>query len=422
MPKKQLPIFIAIAAVVIFGLLFLFGGSGRSHNWLEHYRPNSKDPYGTYLVHELLKDYFPSGKMEVLSDTLPTASGDSLANYVFIGSHLWLDSMRMSQLLRFVEQGNDAFIACSAMPLDLLDSISGGECVDLGYLQDSVYYDELGNYFEDSTVNLNLVHSDLHNEQDFTYTFRLRSETKDYTWEYLPEDLFCEDQTVLATLGLLNDVDVNFAKARYGKGHFYLHTTPIAFTNFYLLQEEGLTYTEKIFSHLQPRPIYWGRIRGGSSGGNGGRRGFGESPLRYILSQPALRWAWYTLLGLAVLYLAFKAKRRQRIIPVLEKNENTSLEFINTIGRLYFFQNDHRQLALQKMKLFLGYVRERYHLPTKELDVNFQQQLALRSEVPEEVIKKIVTIHGNIDRSNFSSENTLVELHRAMEFFYQHCK
>lgn len=424
MSNKQTPIIIAVVVVVILALLFFFGGGGRSYGWVEHYRPDSKDPFGTYLVHELLKDYFPNGKMEVLQDSLPGA--DSLGNYVFIGSRLWLDSTKLDKLLRFVEEGNDAFIACSIMPLELLDSISQTECIDLSYEQDSFYFEEeLAYYFEDTSVFLSLLHGDLYHDTTYSYTFKRRGETKYYTWEYLPYDLFCEDQTVLAELGLINDGQVNFARAKYGEGHFYLHTTPLAFTNYYMLEEPGLAYAERVFSHLPARPIFWdrtGRGGGGSGSGGGGRMGFGESPLRYILSQPALRWAWYILLGMAVLYLAFKAKRRQRIIPVLEKNENTSLEFINTIGRLFFIQNNHRELALQKMKLFLGYVRERYHISTKELNEQFQKQLATRSEVPQEVIKKIITIHGNIERTRFSSENTLVELHRAMEKFYQACK
>lgn len=74
------------------------------------------------------------------------------------------------------------------------------------------------------------------------------------------------------------------------------------------------------------------------------------------------------------------------------------------------------------MKLFLGFVRERYHLPTKELNPQFAKTLATRSEIPEEVIGKILTLHRNISSSGYVSENVLVDFHGLVEGFYKKCK
>ena len=418
---------IVLTGLGLLALLIYFGFNGRSYTWYEHYRPNRKDPYGTFLVHELMKDYFPEGDFELLRDSIPSA--DSLGNYIFIGNEFWMDSLKMERLLHFVEAGNDAFIAANYIPEKLLDTIAGHECAELIYVPDSLYEEDLDlehYYFQDTSVSLNLIHENLKGKKEYGFTFRFKDEPEEYQWQYLPGELFCEHRTNLVSLGKINGEETNFAKAYYGKGQFFFHNTPIAFTNIYMLKKPGLEYTERVFSHLEPRPIYWDRIRRrwGDGGGGSGRAGnlFADSPLQYILSQPALKWAWYTLLGMAFLYLVFKAKRRQRIIPVLEKNENTSLEFISTIGRLHFIENNHLELSKQKMKLFLGYVRERYHMPTKELNEQFEKQLIARSEVPEEVVKKIFTIHRNIKSSRFTSENVLVDLHQVMAQFYQKCK
>jgi hypothetical protein len=56
------------------------------------------------------------------------------------------------------------------------------------------------------------------------------------------------------------------------------------------------------------------------------------------------------------------------------------------------------------------------------LNEEFAKNLAIRSDVPEEVVSKILLLHRNIDNSGFLSENTLVDFHRLMERFYRECK
>lgn len=244
-----------------------------------------------------------------------------------------------------------------------------------------------------------------------------------YEWAYMPEEYFCEGQKTFTALGRINAEHTNFLSIAYGNGEFLIHTTPLAFTNLNLIEKRGLDYASKAFSHLKNGPIYWDeRPYNPFSDYANNADSSKESPLKYILSQPALAWAWYILLGMAVFYLIFRAKRRQRVIPVLEKNTNTSLEFVGTIGRLFFIQNNHRQLAAQKMRLFLIFVREHYHLPTKELNEQFTKGLAVRSDIPEEHIQKILNLNRNISNSGHLSEETLVDFHRLMEKFYRECR
>lgn len=462
--SKKTPILILLAALLLVGVFFLVWANGKKYNWHEHYRPESKDPYGTWLLQNLLKDYFPGHSLTTISGGLPSQLPDGEAgnNYFFLGAWMPLDSARTNELLRFVHAGNTAFIASQTIPFHLLDSISQGECftftdwekqkyteaeldslVEAGtaeddsneYPNDSIYEDETyapaageDAYFEegyavyDSVARLNFTHTSLHINGGYPYAFLYKNQPAEYNWEYLPPELFCKNQTVFATLGTLNDTLPVFVKAAYGKGTFYLHTTPLAFTNINLAGTAGLEYAGKALSHLPPGDIYWDITRSQYPDYSSTRSMWREGPLKYILSQPALAWAWYMLLGMAVLFLIFRAKRRQRIIPVLEQNTNTSLEFIGTIGRLMFLQNNHKQLSLQKMQLFLGFVRERYNLPTKDMDEQFVALLSTKSEVPGEAINKILMLNRNINSSGFVSENTLVNFHRAMETFYQRCK
>ena len=204
----------------------------------------------------------------------------------------------------------------------------------------------------------------------------------------------------------------------------------LLFSNIQLIDEEHLAYADRVFSYLNEGPIYWDDYSRASEfvarhynrNNPFNKTLSSESPLQYILSQPPLAWAWYLLLGLGFLYLIFRGKRKQRIIPVLEENKNTSLEFLSTIGRLYFLRNNHKELAIQKMKLYLAFIRERYHIQTKALDAAFIKRLAVKSEIQEEKIDQLLMLSKNIHNSNYVSEVTLIDFHNKIDHFYKNCK
>ena len=84
--KRLLLIFVILILAVLLGLLFRSDRQG--YSWLESYKNDSKDPYGTYVIYELLQSYFPGKKITVVKDsisgTLPTDT-TRFSNYVFIG-------------------------------------------------------------------------------------------------------------------------------------------------------------------------------------------------------------------------------------------------------------------------------------------------------------------------------------------------
>lgn len=421
------PIIVGAAILLLLLILaLLFRSNRRPIDWRETYDETSKAPYGAFVIHELLKGYYPGRQFTSLIDSvqgeLPLQT-QRPANYVFIGEAMYMDSADIQTLLAFVAHGNTALISSRTIPYDLMFYLYYDEC-------DGYYWDDYSS-LPDSTVRLNLNQAELASDTGFVYRYIKRHRERSYHWQYIESYYFCKEENSLKELGRMNGDFINFARVKYGAGYFYLHTTPIAFTNISMLEKQSLEYANRIFSHLPQGDIYWdhysrisemvGRrrneIRGGSE-----RRLSAQSPLQYILSQPPLAWAWYLLLAGGLLYLIFRTKRRQRIIPVLEQNTNTSLEFLATIGRLYFLQNNHRQLCLQKTKLLQAYIREHYYLHIREMNDEFVEKLATVSETPEALIRKIILMHRNIENSNFVSENTLIEYHLTLDTFYRTCK
>jgi len=417
-------------AIFLLLLYLLFGNSGLRHSWKEDYHQESREPYGTNVLFSLLDQFIPGGEaVIVLKDSLNSRLSQHStpkASYVFTGAGMYMTNRDRDALLNFVSEGNQAFISCNTIPHDLMFYLYLEEC--------NTPWDGY-NYINDSIVALNLEHPDLKMSEAPKYQYFNNYTPENYLWKYMGSEYFCDQDTKRTILGDVaidsTRTYINFARVKHGAGYFYLHTTPLAFTNYHLVRKEGLEYARRVFSHLPEGQVYWDEYsrvpesvtKLANRRASGGMPELNqESPLKYILSQPALAWGWYLLLGAGLLYLLFRAKRRQQVVPVIEPNANTSLEFVQTIGQLYFMQNNHRKLALQKIRLFNGYIRERYNLSHREGDESFFSRLAARSEVPETLIRDIFSMQESIKSSYAIGTGKLIDFHRLMEQFYKHCK
>lgn len=423
--KRNRTILLLVLAVLVAGLAFLFWRqSKRSYSWREHYHRESKDPYGTSVAYQLLRSSNPSKKTYVLNDSLSglLPADEALnANYVFVGRTMFIDQENLDALLEFVAAGNNAFLSARNLPYYLMGAINPEVCGS------SYYHSWEGfSYTQDTAAGLNLVHPALQLPMPVKFHRRYYKNVAQEAWAFFHYYHFCEHEESMIPLGLMNNDMVNFARVPYEDGFFYLHSTPIAFSNYHLLRPEALAYADAVFSHLGDGPLYWDEYSKNPMNNAmkmpQSKSLTGNSPLQYILSQAPLAWAWYLLLLMGLAYLLIGSRRRQRIVPILEPNTNTSLEFVSTIGRLYFLQNDHRRLTLQKMRLFQQFLRERYGLQSPEADAAFLEKLAAKSEVNRELIDKIFLIHTNILSSNLVTEKTMVQFHGLIEEFYRTCK
>ena len=426
---------IALAAVALLALLYWRYWSGRGrYDWRDSwvrsaYSESSQEPYGTQILYRLLGQYFPGQplttiKKSVASELPVDSTGRS--NYVFVGEALYLDSLSTGRLMAFVAAGNTALLSSKTIPFDLMFHLYFQECEEAEWNDYEMY--------EDSIVALSLEAPALPRAVNVHYA--RQNQVQPYQWSYIESYFFC-DSLPQRPLGYLDDSLINFAEFPFGEGRFLLHTTPIAFSNFHLLRTEPRRYAAGVLSYLQEGAVYWdacSRVpeavarRRNQSGGYS-RQLASERPLSYMLKQPALAWAWYLLVGLAIAYVAFRAKRRQRIIPVLPKNENSSYEFISTIANLHFREKNYQNLCVQSMKLFLAQVRERYGLvaqlnPETQMpraDAHFEERLAQVAETPVEQVRDIFTQYTAAVRYE-PTEEMMVNLHLAMDRFFKRAK
>ena len=442
--KKSEIVIIIVAVVAFIGIILLLRliNVDDKYNWAESYRSDSDQPYGTLVLTKLLEDYFPNDKLtfvtEDINKPLTEITGEH-RTYMFIGSYPYYTDSTLDNLKQFVQRGNDVFIATNAIPENfssdvLLGNISGSYSYDTVYYLDSFgdstfslqenYEEDPNTYsnFETSKIGMNFHFNELRKKEGYQFGVMYKDEVIDYTWNYFFPD-YEQKMIPHKNIGTIYSKNfTNFIQVPYGSGNFYIHTNPIVFTNFFQIQEDKITYTSKLLSYLKPGEIIWDNFSRSLAPPDPNNDQQEEGPLKFILGEKTLRWAWYSILAGLGLFLIFRSKRLQQPIPVLEPNENKSLEFIQTIGRMYYLKKNHKQLAQQKLKLFLHFINERYRIPGQEIDEIYIEKVRLKSEISENHLKQIFKHIKYINNTNDVTDQDIVQLHELLDYFYKNCK
>ena len=396
-PNKYL--LVLLGMVVAYGLFEYY--RPKPINWTPTYRNDNQIPFGTQALFELLPGILQQPEVKAvrlpvynfLTETRPAGR----SNYVFICHRFVADKNDLKQLFGYVKAGNSVLISAYELP----DSL--GEA--LGFKADVQSPTKA-----DSTLKQNFVNSTLRKAGGYTFP-------RDDGRNFLRIDTArkaSEQVKNITVLGRNARQEPVFVRVRYGKGQFLIQNLPLAFTNYHILAPKTSDYAFKALAYLPAQPTYWDEYQ------KQGR--FDEdkqSILRYVWSQPALTWAYYLIVFGVIFYVTFAGKRTQRIIPVVEPPQNTSLNFVKDVGRLYFQQHDHDNLARKKIQYFLADIRERYGLNTNSLDREFTEILARKSGMPPEETAELMHLLRSAQRSNFLSEYDLLTLNTAIDQFNQ---
>jgi hypothetical protein len=178
----------------------------------------------------------------------------------------------------------------------------------------------------------------------------------------------------------------------------------------YMLSGENHRFAATTLSYLPDNDLLWtefyelGRMEA-------------KTPLRYILTTPTLRWAYFITILALLLFILFEAKRRQRTIPILKPVANTTLEFVRTIGDLYYQHGDHKDIAEKLITYWLEQVRARYWLSTAKLDDAFTEALIRKSGKSAEDVRALVNVIRLIQSKPDVALDRLIDLNDRIEKF-----
>ncbi len=389
---KPRNIFIVLLIVVFGGFIFLEAAAPKPLDWTPSYWKTYTKPYGAKVFDEIFTQNQEA--MSLDKSIYEVLTGDSIkGNMIYFNTSLDVGKVDAEELLRWVAGGNNAFISAEYISKAIMDTL-GLSKVQFNFTDQLRY---TPNFKFDTLSNSKSYPFEKHiNVQYFNNLDTLNHQVLGYT------HLINKDSTTIKHLP-------NFIKAEFGEGKLFMHLFPLAFTNYFLVNGDNSDYTEKILTNLDySKNIYVDQYYKDQ------KQLFQTSILEYLLTNKYLKWAYYVILAMTVIYIFFEGKRKQKPIKIVKPYVNKTYEFTSTIAEMYFTKKDHLSIATKQIEHFLDHVRDVYKLPTGDLNDEFVKQLASKSGKEPKVIKTLLEQINAIENASRITKDQLIQLEKII--------
>ena len=390
--SRRLIIYFVLVSLVIGLLIYVDASRPKPINWTPTYATKDKIPFGLYVFDKEAQQLFKGDSIKKIYET-PYEYFDQLYNYttkqyrssgtfISIYEQNYLDSESAKELIYFAEHGNTVFLSSKNLPYLLLDTL-GVTANGAFVLKDTIKMGlaKKGNQYSFSRGAGMIYFDSIKNKKAEILGYQEHGKTK----------------------------NPNFIRVPFGQGQFLLHTQPAAFSNYYLLRDGNYKYAQELASYIPKGNIFW------SSPFFVKRSTESDNSLRYILSQPALKWAFWLSLLAFIAFVLFNAKRRQRVVPEILPLRNTTVDFARTIGNLYYLEGDHHTIMEKKIIYFLEHIRNTYLIDTYSLDDAFIEKLHLKTGKSIDDIKWTIHLIRKHRHEFASTEADVLEINKAIE-------
>lgn len=380
----------------------IFAGCGKMLNKRVTLWRNDKIPYGTWYAYNQLGHIFTDAEISPWNRS-PLgfySLRENSSAYLIVGNTFRPNDEELRAIMSYAVAGNHVFISARHIGQNVLDSFN------LKYLSGDAVV------FKPDSLTVSVYDPESYDSFSFTYPGRS-----------LDSYFTSMDSTYATILGMDRNGNANFVKFTYQQGGaVYLHLAPLAFSNFFLLHRDNKEYYDLAMSSIPDSVdrVRWDDYFRHHANGRDNTSKSAFSKLGAFLENEILRWAfWLTLLLFAIVYL-FESKRKQRVVPAVKKVTNTTLDFVRTVGRLYYQRKDNANLAAKITAHFLGHVRTKYNLPTSSMSGEFEKRLAFKSGCPETLVKEIVQYIRALESKGNIGDGELLDFNAKIESFYKH--
>lgn len=381
----------------------------------ETYQNNDSKPFGSLITYNHFQSLFNNRYIETTTVSFNAtwknirnySSNTQYSTYVLITKNLELNKGEATAMVDFISQGNDMFIAADFIDPDLLDTIN---CETV----------RLPEIISEVNGKMNETFVKMYFGDDFTVPA--------YKYYYYPflNSFTGYDAANTRVLGVNEASQPNYIIMFIGKGRLYLHAAPRAFSNYFLLTANNYQYLDNVLSYLrfEPKNIYWDEYykkqsldRRKKTGGNSNSVNKKFSSFDVIKNNPPLLWAFMLAVTALLLYILVNVKRKQRVINIISANSNTTVNFTETVGRLYLQKKNNKNIAEKMITYFYEHIRSSYFLVATEIDKDFISSLAGKSGVDIDKTQQLFDHINYINSSENVSEVELMQLNDLLQNF-----
>jgi hypothetical protein len=363
----------------------------------ETFSKSDKDPFGTYIAYQQLENMFSRNTIRLKKQPFDQTWGllsDTASLYVCISPNLFVNEEETKAMMDYVYAGNSLFIAANNFDTGLLTQI---KCTEVRWpvppANWSIFFDAM------STTHTGFKDSN-------------------YAYYYHPfkNSFRYKDSVFTKVLGVNEDNEPNYIVYFHGRGKLFLHCDPKAFSNYFLLKEDNYKYLQNALGYTAAYPdhLYWDDYYHKIGARKTGKGSFAE-----LISPRPLAFAFWLLLLLLALYILFGGKRRQRIIEPVKPNENTTVTFTETIGRLYLQKKDNKNIAEKMCTYFTEYIRNNYFLSSNIINDDFITSLSRKSGVERQKVESLYRAIDHVHNNVIVDDYQLLSLNEQIQHFYK---
>lgn len=417
--NKQTKIGVVVGIIVaMFLVVWLFSSPSEnsnkkrakfvSSNWSSRFQVDDKKPMGLYLLTSLTQAHLDTNHRVVpITDWMVMdsifAKNKSKKTFFFVGNNFGLNNGEIDTILSEVKSGSTLFLGFN----DLTEN-----------LYPKLFYEYETRFEYSEQVN---VFSDKHKYKMINL---YQNDTIATDWKAFHKIESLGNHTSLSSFMEMS----NFIKVKYGKGTLFFHSNPEMFYNYQLKRLHGFKYAEFVLNQLsKEQDIYLlelGRLTDNygnedidEDGEEDGK--IDDSYFKLIFQSPMLLTA--LLLGILgiILFIIFRSKRTQPIVPYIEKKKDMTLAFAETITSIYYAKRQPYGLLQVQRKNFYATIHKHFFIDlnrgsdNKVLDVLAEKSNMQRSEI-DEIVNMLET------KEAFSiNDQYIADVNKKMYAFYR---
>ncbi len=370
----------------------------------ETYAYKDTKPFGAFAAHELFKKSYPGSKIEIIKEAFADNYAwdyDTASVYINISKHFYSTERDANSLMDFVYKGNTALIAAADIDSTLLNKI---------YCK------------QDENYTVETISDKPFRKTAVTLIAAITPAKDSFQYFYKPFSSYFSqlNGSYARKAGYNDDGKTNFFVFFWGKGRLYLHAEPKAFSNYFLLTKNNYEYLQHISSMLPaaPQNIYWDNFYNKKNYKNQDDNN-NFSTFSTIMKYPPLKKAFWIALVLLLLYIFFNSKRRQRIVPIVKKPENTSIAFAEAIAGLYLTEKDNKLIAEKIVTYFNEYLRTKYFITGSINDPAYADTLSRKSGVAVTLTTPLINEIKAVGGNEKITDQQLLTLNGLIEKFYK---